>query len=76
VIVAGAPGHGKSQLAALIAALASRGALPGDVNEPSRVLMMCAEDDLGDTVVPRLMAVNADLRWSTSSTSSPSIRTG
>jgi hypothetical protein len=62
VIVAGAPGHGKSQLAALMAALSSRGALPGDVNEPSRTLMMCAEDDLGSTVVPRLMAVNADLR--------------
>jgi hypothetical protein len=61
VIVAGAPGNGKSQLAALIAGLASRGALPGNINEPSRTLMMCAEDDLSDTVVPRLMAVNADL---------------
>jgi hypothetical protein len=63
VIVAGAPGNGKSQLAALIAGMATRGALyPGDVSEPSRVLMLCAEDDLEDTVVPRLMAVNADLR--------------
>ena len=62
VIVAGAPGHGKSQLAAMIASLASRGELIGDVTEPSRVLMMCAEDDLATTVAPRLMAVNADMR--------------
>jgi hypothetical protein len=63
VIVAGAPGNGKSQLAALIAAMATRGSLyPGDVAETSRVCMMCAEDDLDDTVVPRLLAVNADLR--------------
>jgi hypothetical protein len=63
VILAGAPGNGKSQFAALIAAQASRGWLyPGDVVEPSRVLMLCAEDDLDDTVVPRLLAVNADVR--------------
>jgi putative DNA primase/helicase len=63
VIVAGAPGHGKSQLAAMIAGMASRGDLyPGEVTEPSRVLMLCAEDDLPMTVVPRLLAVNADLR--------------
>jgi putative DNA primase/helicase len=62
VIVAGAPGNGKSQLAALIAAMATRGSLyPGDVLKPSRVMMMCAEDDMEDTVVPRLLAVNADL---------------
>src|SRR4051794_18451944 len=62
VIVAGAPGHGKSQLAALIAGMATRASLPGDVTDPSRVLMLCAEDDLDTTIVPRLMAVNADLR--------------
>lgn len=62
VIVAGAPGHGKSQFSALIAAMASRGALPGDIKEASKVLMLCAEDDLAATVVPRLMAVNADVR--------------
>jgi hypothetical protein len=62
VIVAGAPGHGKSQFAALAASEASRGYLPGDIREASRVLMMCAEDDLGDTVVPRLMAAHADLK--------------
>ena len=63
VIVAGAPGHGKSQFTALIASMASRGTLyPGDVLEPSRSLLLCAEDDLATTVVPRLLAVNADLR--------------
>jgi hypothetical protein len=62
VIVAGAPGHGKSQFAALLAGMASRGQLyPGDVTEPSRVLMLCAEDDLATTVVPRLLATNADV---------------
>lgn len=63
VIVAGAPGHGKSQFAAWIAAEASKGSLyPGNVMEPSRVLMLCAEDNLATTVVPRLLAVNADVR--------------
>ena len=63
VIVAGAPGNGKSQFASLITAMATRAALyPGNVTEPSRVLMLSAEDDLEDTVVPRLLAVNADLR--------------
>lgn len=62
VIVAGAPGHGKSQFSALIAAMASRGALPGDIDEASKVLMLCAEDDIAATVVPRLLAVNADVR--------------
>jgi RecA/RadA recombinase len=62
VIVAGAPGHGKSQFAAMIAGGATRALLPGDVHESSRVLMLCAEDDLAQTVVPRLLAVNADLR--------------
>lgn len=63
VIVAGAPGHGKSQFAALLAGMASRGLLyPGDVNEPARTLLLCGEDDLDSTVVPRLLAVNADVR--------------
>jgi putative DNA primase/helicase len=62
VIVAGAPGHGKSQLTALMAAMATRASfVPSDVLEPSRVLIMSAEDDLADTIVPRLLAVNADM---------------
>jgi putative DNA primase/helicase len=62
VIVAGAPGHGKSQLTALMAAMATRADfVPSDVGERSRVLIMSAEDDLADTIVPRLLAVDADL---------------
>lgn len=62
VIVAGAPGHGKSQLTALMAAMATRASFyPSDVTEPARTLIMSAEDDLADTIVPRLLAVNADL---------------
>lgn len=61
VIVAGAPGNGKSQLTALMAAFASRGWFyPTDVPEPSRVLLLSAEDDPADTIVPRLIAVDAD----------------
>lgn len=62
VIVAGAPGHGKSQLSAYIAGMVSRGSFEDDVTKPSRVLMLCAEDDLATTVVPRLLATNADVR--------------
>lgn len=62
VIVAGAPGHGKSQLTALMAAMATRADFyPSDVPERSRVVVMSAEDDLEDTIVPRLLAVKADL---------------
>jgi hypothetical protein len=60
VIVAGAPGHGKSQLTAYMAACVSSGTFyPSDVPTPGRALLMSAEDDLDDTVVPRLMAANA-----------------
>jgi len=63
VIVAGAPGHGKSQLTALMAANATRASFyPSNIDAPSRVLILSAEDDLDDTIVPRLLAVNADLR--------------
>jgi hypothetical protein len=63
VIVAGAPGHGKSQLTAFFAAAASRGMFsPSDIKGPARTLLMSAEDDLEDTVVPRLLAANGDLR--------------
>lgn len=63
VIVAGAPGHGKSQLTALMASMATRASFyPSDVPDAGRVLIMSAEDDLEDTIVPRLLAVNADLR--------------
>jgi AAA domain-containing protein len=62
VLIAGAPGHGKSQLTALFASLTTRaGFIPSDLHEPARALLLTAEDDLADTVVPRLMATNANL---------------
>jgi putative DNA primase/helicase len=62
-ILAGAPGQGKSQLTAFFAAATTRGAFdPTDVAEPGTAVLMTAEDDLTDTVVPRLLAAGADLR--------------
>jgi hypothetical protein len=60
-ILAGAPGHGKSQLMAQFAAMTSRGLMHGDIRTPGGVLMISAEDDAGDTIKPRLMAADADL---------------
>jgi hypothetical protein len=61
-ILAGAPGHGKSQLMALYAAMTTRGEMyPGDVTVPGGVLMISAEDDAADTIKPRLMAAGANL---------------
>lgn len=54
VIVAGAPGHGKSQLTSLMAAMTTRASFyPSDVTEAGRVLIMSAEDDLEDTKIGR-----------------------
>jgi hypothetical protein len=61
-ILAGAPGHGKSQLMALWAAMTTRGKMfAGDVYDPGTVIMVSAEDDAGDTIKPRLIAADADL---------------
>jgi AAA domain-containing protein len=61
-VLAGAPGQGKSQLTAYMAAAATRaGFFHSDIEEPGDAILMTAEDDLGDTVVPRLQAANADL---------------
>jgi Bifunctional DNA primase/polymerase, N-terminal/AAA domain len=63
-VIAGNPGLGKSQLAAFLAATVSTGrewpcregqAPLGDA------IMLTAEDDAGDTVIPRLEVANADL---------------
>lgn len=63
VLVAGAPGHGKSQLSAALASLTTRAEFyPSDLTRPGRAVVVSAEDDLSDTVVPRLMAAHADLR--------------
>ena len=63
-LMAGEPGLGKSQVAAALAAIVTTGgAFPrGDGNAPhGSVVMLSAEDDPGDTVVPRLVAAGADL---------------
>jgi hypothetical protein len=63
-LIAGRPGVGKSWLVAEIAARVSTGAPWPDqqhqYREPKNVVLMCAEDDLGDTIRPRLDALQAD----------------
>lgn len=59
-ILAGPPGQGKSQLALWLASAVTRGELYGDVTGPADVVIVSAEDDPHDTIIPRLIAVNAD----------------
>lgn len=63
-LLVGDPGLGKSLATVNIAARESRGdAWPceSEQREPGRALMLSAEDDPDDTIVPRLMAAGADL---------------
>lgn len=62
-MVEGNPGLGKSWLTLAIAAAVSSGAaLPGDFpRPPANVILMSAEDGLGDTIRPRLEDLGADL---------------
>jgi hypothetical protein len=62
-IIEGDPGLGKSWLTCALAAAVSRGfGLPGvERFVPANVLMLSAEDGLGDTLRPRLDAVGADV---------------
>ncbi len=62
-IIAGHPGLGKSQLTCWMAAAVSTGGpLPGGGRAPlGDVILVSAEDDPADTVIPRLMAAGADL---------------
>lgn len=62
-IVEGDPGLGKSTLALYIAARVTRGAaMPDGTPTPAGgVVLLTAEDGLGDTVRPRLEAMGADL---------------
>ena len=63
-ILAGLPDEGKGQIFAFIIAMITTGGLwpCGEGRAPKgRVLLFTAEDDLGDTVVPRLAAAGADL---------------
>jgi RecA-family ATPase len=63
-VLDGNPGQGKSTLTLDLAARVSRGKpMPGAASgqTPSGVVLLNAEDSLDDTIVPRLMAANADL---------------
>lgn len=63
-ILDGDPGLGKSTMLMDWCARVSRGdPLPdGDPQDERGVLLICAEDDAADTIVPRLNAMGADLR--------------
>lgn len=63
-LFAGNPDNGKSLAATSVAAIVSAGKTFSGEHfncKPADVLMMIGEDDLADTVVPRLMAAEADL---------------
>lgn len=62
-LIGGDPGLGKSQLAAFIGATMSRGGeWPCGEGQSAKksVVVLCAEDGAADTIVPRLMAAQAD----------------
>jgi hypothetical protein len=58
----GGEGDGKSVLTAMLAALATRGLLPGELSgKPTDVEFVAYEDDQAAVIVPRLLAAGADL---------------
>lgn len=62
VLLAGREGIGKSTLAYTVVADITRGNLEGAYrNEPKGVIIVATEDSWEFTIVPRLMAANADL---------------
>jgi putative DNA primase/helicase len=64
-LIAGDPGLGKSQLTAFLAAMVSTGgSWPNSdgVSPSGSVIMLSCEDDVADTIRPRLEAVGADLK--------------
>jgi hypothetical protein len=61
-LLAGPEGLGKSTLAYWAAARITRGQLPGEYHGQPRAVLVCAtEDSWEHTIVPRLMAADADL---------------
>jgi hypothetical protein len=63
-ILEGDPERGKSVVSLDLAARVSTGApMPGEAihRDPAGVVIVCAEDDASDTVIPRLLAHQADL---------------
>ena len=64
-VLQGDPGSGKSTFAIQLAGLLSTGALlPGEhkAHPPINIIYQCAEDNLSDTVKPRLLAARADCK--------------
>lgn len=63
-ILAGAPGQGKTTLAMALAAIVSRGGHWPDGSDcpPAHVLIWSGEDGTADTLLPRLIAMGADLQ--------------
>lgn len=62
-LLQGDPGEGKSIFILNVAALLTRGACMPDgyqVAKPQTVIYQCAEDNIADTVKPRLVAADAD----------------
>jgi hypothetical protein len=61
-LLAGREGLGKSILAYTLAAMITRGKLPGEhFGKPKAVLVAATEDPWEQTIVPRLIAADADL---------------
>lgn len=62
-LLAGAPGTGKTTVAMALAATLSQGTCwpDGTTATPGEVLVWSGEDDIEDTLLPRLLAVGADL---------------
>ncbi|MGP5640191.1 AAA family ATPase [Brachybacterium tyrofermentans] len=61
-LLAGREGLGKSTLVAWVVARITRGQLPGDLlGKPRSVIIAATEDSWEHTLVPRLMAADADL---------------
>src|SRR5947209_2735492 len=60
-LLVGLPGFGKTTLLEKLAADVTRGELDGDLyGQPSSVLIVSYEDALEETLVPRLIAADAD----------------
>jgi putative DNA primase/helicase len=61
-LLLGLPGRGKTTLAEQLAADVTRGRLRGDLlGRPANVLVASYEDAIAETLVPRLIAADADL---------------
>ena len=62
-IIAGAPGTGKTTLSLSLASIVSRGGLwpDGASCSQNNVIIWSGEDGVADTLVPRLLAANADM---------------